>query len=87
MEKLIEVKVTWVDAWGDDGHFEIGVGSQLPDVTRCNKGFVIHEDDKDMVITQGTIDNPWAGKTFADGFVKIPKSMITDIQVDDEHGT
>ena len=76
--KLVEV--TWLDAWGDDAHLEEEAVTNFAPVERRNVGFLMRGDETKVIITQGIINNLFAGKTFMDGIVVIPRGMITAIK-------
>ena len=80
--KLVEV--TWLDAWGDDAHLEEEAVINLAPVERRNVGFLMKSDDDKVILTQGIISNLFAGKTFMDGIVVIPRGMIKAIRVRDD---
>ena len=82
--ELKEVKIIWIDAWGDDAHLELGAVANFIPIERANKGFLIRGDEDKVIITQGTIDNLYAGKTFVDGFVVIPRGMVKSIKVEND---
>ena len=73
----------WQDAWADDAQLELDAVLDLVPALRVNKGFVVKEDDKVVILTQGTVDKGLTGKTLVDGVVVIPKTMITEIKEDE----
>ena len=77
--KLVEV--TWLDAWSDEAHLEEGALVGLAPIDRRNVGFLMRDDEAKVIITQGIINNLFAGKTFMDGIVVIPRGMIKAIRV------
>ena len=83
--KLVEV--TWLDAWGDDAHLIEEAVINLAPVERRNVGFLMKSDDDKVILTQGIISNLFAGKTFMDGIVVIPRGMIKAIKVLNNYAT
>ena len=77
--KLVEI--TWIDAWGDDAHFEIDALTNLVPVERYNAGFLIMEDENKVIITPGLVNNLFQGKLLVDGFMVIPWGMIKQIRI------
>jgi len=77
-----KVDVTWIDAWGDDAQLELEAVANFVPVKRRNRGLLIKHDEDKIIITQGTIENLFAGKTFVDGVVVIPKGMIQAIELE-----
>ena len=77
--KLVEV--TWLDAWGDQAHLEEDAVINLAPIERRNVGFLMKGDDEKVIVTQGVIINLFAGKTFMDGIVVIPREMVKEMKV------
>ena len=44
-------------------------------------GFLMKGDDEKVIVTQGVIINLFAGKTFMDGIVVIPREMVKAMKV------
>jgi hypothetical protein len=82
--ELKRVKVTWLDAWGDDAHLEEEAAVNLIPIERQNIGLLIKGDSDKVILTSGLIYNLFAGKTFIDGIMVIPRGMIKEIKVYDD---
>lgn len=78
MDGLKKVEVTWLDAWGDNAHLEEDAVVDLAPVERQNIGFLVKGDSDKIILTSGVIHNLFAGKTFVDGVMVIPRGMIKD---------
>ena len=78
MEELPRIEVTWVDAWSDTAYIERSAASNLVSVERFNRGLLVLEDDENIIITQGTINNVFQGRLLLDGFQVIHKGMIKE---------
>lgn len=70
------VEVFWDDAWGDPAYLEIDAAGQLVVARRKNAGYLAHYDEERVVITNGTVDNLFHGKTMLAGVETIPWTMI-----------
>jgi uncharacterized protein YacL len=84
MAELKKVEIIWLDAWSDEARLEVDALTNLT-LTEChNTGYLIKGDEDKVIITQGTINNLFHGKTFVDGFVIIPQGMIKEIRMLDD---
>ena len=70
-----------MDAWGDQAHLEEDAVINLAPIERRNVGFLMKGDDEKVIVTQGVIINLFAGKTFMDGIVVIPREMVKEMKV------
>ncbi|GAH33456.1 unnamed protein product [marine sediment metagenome] len=77
--KIIEV--TWVDAMIETSHLEGEAMNLLAPLERHNVGYLFFQDDVQIIITSGTIDNLFKGTTGYDMGQSIPMRMVKDIKV------
>jgi len=77
--ELQKVEVVWLDAWSDDGHIVVEAASHLAPVERHNVGYLVADEGRCIVLTQGYLDSSFIGQLFLDGVMVIPWSMIQKV--------
>ena len=78
MAKVVEI--TWLDACRENAILDKDVFDGMSPLTRCNVGYLIKENEAEVTISFGLIENIYKGNTGIDEAFTIPRGCITDIK-------
>ncbi len=73
------ILVSWIDAIMEEAAMELKHALVLKPKQRRNTGFLISEDDKQIIMAFGEIESDSNQPSFLEGIMVIPKCMILKV--------
>lgn len=77
MVKIVEI--IWMDACAEEAHINLDTANALTPMERKNVGYLLRENDKEVVIAYGLMENFFKGNKAYDLAFAIPRGCIKKI--------